>query len=166
MQIFGRDLLASERKQARSVGERACYDERGSGGLLHSPMDEEEWDYFFISSFFMASCAIASSFFIASCAIASSFFMASCAIASSFFMASRAIASSFFMASLDIVSLVILSCANATGADTAPSETMRADARSKTRDEFFMVRILSRLVWNDVGRRTQYGTDSRSATKL
>src|SRR5258708_1880970 len=40
-------------------------------------MDEEEWDYFFISSFFMASCAIASSFFTASCAIASSFFVAS-----------------------------------------------------------------------------------------
>jgi hypothetical protein len=67
-----------KRKQARSVGERACYDERGSGGLLHSPMDEEERDYFFISSFFMASCAIASSFFMASsCAIAPSFFMAS-----------------------------------------------------------------------------------------
>src|SRR5258708_37110249 len=129
-------------------------------------MDEEEWDHFFISSFFMASCAIASSFFMASCPIASSFFMASCAIASSFFMASCAIASSFFMASLDIVSLVILSCANATGADTAPNETMRADARSKTREELFMVYILSRLVWNDVRRQTQYAVDRRAVTAL
>src|SRR6267143_1857419 len=144
-----------KRKQARSVGERACYDERGSSSLIHSPMDEEEWDYFFISSFFMASCAIASSFFMASCAIASSFFMASCAIASS-----------FFMASLDIVSLVILSCANATGADTAPNDTMRADARSKTREELFMVYILSRLVWNDVCRQTKYAVDRRAVTTL
>src|SRR5260221_1272409 len=166
MQLFGRDLLARQRKQARSVGERACYDERGSGSLIHSPMDEEEWDHFFISSFFMASCAIASSFYMASCPIASSFFMASCAIASSFFMASCAIASSFFMASLDIVSLVILSCANATGADTAPNETMRADARSKTREELFMVYILSRLVWNDVRRQTQYAVDRRAVTAL
>jgi len=125
-----------------------AYDERGSGSLLHSSMDEEEWDHFFVSSFFMASCAIASSFFMVSCAIASS----------------------FFMASLDIVSLVILSCANAAGADTAPNETMRADARSKTREELFMVYILSRLFWNDfrndVGRHTQYALDRLVVTAL
>src|SRR5260221_3156680 len=111
----------------------------------------------------MAACAIAPTFFMASCHIASSFFMVSCAIASSFFMASCAIPSSFFMASLDIVSFVILSCANAAGADTAPNETMRADARSKTREQLFMIYILSRLVWNDVCRQTQYVVDWRAA---
>src|SRR5258708_39036644 len=100
------------------------------------------------------------------CPIASYFFMGLCAIASSFFMASCAIASSFFTASLDIVSLVILSCANATGADTAPNDTMRADARSKTREELFMVYILSRLVWTDVCRQTQYAADRRAVTAL
>src|SRR5258705_4946519 len=123
-------------------------------------MDEEEWDHFFVSSFFMASCAIASSFFMASCAIAPSFFMASFAIASSFFMASLDIAS------LDVPSLLILSCANATGADTAPNETMRADATSKTREELFMIYIRSRLVRNDVSRQTPYVADRRAVTEL
>src|SRR5258708_40032442 len=134
---------------------------------MDSAVEEEEWDYFFISSFFMASFDIASSFFMASCAIASSsFFTASCAIASSFFVASCAIASSFFMVSLDIVSLLILSCANATGADTIPIETMIADARSKTREELFMVYILFNVIRNDVSRQTQYAMARRAVTEL
>src|SRR5277367_7191594 len=95
---------------------------------------DEEWDHFFISSFFMPSLDIASSFF----------------------MPSLDIASSFFMPSLDIVSLAIpslpiLSCANAAGADAAPSEMMTAEARSKTREALFMVLSFHKLVWNDVG---------------
>src|SRR5258705_6428235 len=84
---------------------------------------DEVWDLFFGSSFFMVSWDIASSFF-----------MASWDIASSFFMVSWDIASSFFMVSLDI-----LSCANATGANAAPSEMMTAEARSKAREELFMI---------------------------
>jgi len=43
-QIPSRDYLPDTGKQARSVGERACYDERGWAGQLCSPMDEE-WDH-------------------------------------------------------------------------------------------------------------------------
>ena len=34
-------MLADKGKQARSVCERACYDKRGPGDLLYSPMGEE-----------------------------------------------------------------------------------------------------------------------------
>src|SRR5258706_11192682 len=94
--LEGRSFACSKSTKAnrpvRSVGERACYDEQGRGSLLHSPMDED-WDHFFISSFFMVSLDIASSFF-----------MVSLDMASSFFMPSLDMASSFFMPSLDIVS--------------------------------------------------------------
>src|SRR6267142_2365581 len=79
---------------------------------------DEEWGHFFISSFFMPTLDIASSFFIAS----------------------------FDIVSLAIPSLPILSCANAAGADAAPSEMMTAEARSKTREALFMVLPFKKLV--------------------
>src|SRR5271170_4081970 len=127
--------------------------------LLHSPMDEE-WDHFFISSFFMPSLDIASSFFIASLDIASSFFMLSLDIASSFFMPSLDIVS------LAITSLPILSCANAAGVDAATSEMMTAEARSKTREALFIVLSFQNLVWNDLGRQTEYVMDRHLVTKF
>src|SRR5712671_5431971 len=121
---------------------------------------DEEWGHFFISSFFMPSLDIASSFFIASFDIASSFFMPSLDIASSFFMPSLDIVS------LAIPSLPILSCANAAGADAAPSEMMTAEARSKTREALFMVLPFKKTGFNDIGRQTEYVMDKHHVTEL
>jgi hypothetical protein len=59
-----------------------------------------------------------------------------------------------------------LSCANAAGADAAPSEMMTAEARSKTREVLFMVLSFQKLVLNDIGRHTEYVMDRHRVTEL